>query len=191
MSVHTNPIDYRMNGVDNQNVADLRAAYFEANAFGVDGGYGERWVLLEFGPLRLPIYNSAARKKAVPIHDLHHLITGYPTTPKGEAEIASWELAAGTHDKWFALLINLPALLYGLVLWPKDTLAAWRHGSQVTGLYASEFQETWLQLELGQLRRLALQPKPGNRSLPRLALYVLLSLLMVLLPFVFFFCLLG
>ena len=158
-----------MNGDDNQNVAELRAAYFEVNDFGDDGGYGERWVYLEFGPFRVPLYNSAARKRAVPIHDLHHLVTGYETTPKGEAEIASWELAAGTHDKWFALLITLPALAYGIVLWPKAVIRAWRFGDGVRGLYVSDFQNEWLNLELGQLRRIALQPKPKSGNLRLIA----------------------
>ena len=174
--------DYQMNSADNQNVGELRATYFEANGFGEDGGYGKRWVHLEFGPFRVPLYNSAARRKAVPIHDLHHLVTGYETTPKGEAEIASWEIAAGTHDKWFALLINLPALAYGLVLWPQAVIKAWRYGASVKGLYAADFQAEWLNLNLGQLRRIALQPKPTNLVTLRLVGFAVLAFSTTLLP---------
>ncbi|MEM7001984.1 MAG: hypothetical protein AAF529_14445 [Pseudomonadota bacterium] len=163
-------------------IGQLRAGYFAENDFGSDGGYSNRWVFLEFGPLRLPLYNSAARRQAVPIHDLHHLITGYTTTPQGEAEIASWELAAGTYDKWFALLINLPALLYGLAIWPRRTLDAWRAGSKVMGLYAHDFQEAWLLQELHQLQDIALQPKPVGVTTPSLFGYVVLATLLMLIP---------
>jgi ubiquinone biosynthesis protein Coq4 len=29
----------------------------------------------------------------VRLHDLHHLVTGYPTDWKGELEISAWEIA--------------------------------------------------------------------------------------------------
>ena len=181
-----------MNSDDNQNVAELRAAYFEKNGFGSDGGYGKRWVHLEFGPFRIPLFNSSARRKAVPIHDLHHLVTGYDTTPKGEAEIASWEIAAGTHDKWFALFINLPALAYGLILWPKTIIRAWRAGAAVRGLYASDFQVEWLNLSLSQLRRIALQSKPSNNATVRLVGFAILAFAITLGPiFWLLFWLLG
>jgi len=149
-----------MNAEDNQSVAEVRAKYFSDNGFAEDGGYGARWVPLKFGPIKLALYNSAARKRAIPIHDLHHLVTGYNTDPKGEAEVATWELAAGTHDKWFALFINLPALLYGAALWPRTIWAAWRKGCRETGLYTSDFNAQWLHLNLDQLRRVAFSPKP-------------------------------
>lgn len=34
---------------------------------------------------------SGWRKKAVPYHDLHHVLTGYPFSPAGEFEMAAWE----------------------------------------------------------------------------------------------------
>ena len=140
-------------------VAEARATYFEDNGFGNDGGYTERWTKLSFGPFNFYIYNSSARRRAVPIHDLHHIVTGYPTTPKGEAQIAAWELAAGTHDKYFAWLINLPALLYGTLLWPKDVYAAFEHGAQILGLYVLDYDDALLDLTVSNLRERALQRK--------------------------------
>ena len=103
-------------------VKQARARYFSENGFGEDGGYNLRWTDLKFGPVTFKLYNSRARRRAVPLHDLHHIATGYPTTPKGEAQIAVWELAAGTYDMWFAFFINLPALVYGFLLWPKSSI---------------------------------------------------------------------
>ena len=146
-----------------QRVREARRQYFEDNNFGADGGYGERWVFLEFGWLKVPVYNSAARRRAVPLHDLHHIVTGYSTTPSGEAEIACWEIAAGTYDKWFALIINLPALLYGFVLWPGRCRTAWRRGRASESLYQVDFDETLLDCTVAELRaRVLIAEKSGS-----------------------------
>ena len=139
---------------EQKTVSHALAEYFELNGFGVDGGYGEKWVYLKFGRVSVPLYNSRARKRAVPLHDLHHIALGYDTTPKGEAQIATWEIAAGVHDKWFALFINLPALLYGSILWPKDTLEAWRLGRASQSLYRYEFDDWLLDLSVAELKGL-------------------------------------
>jgi len=137
-------------------VRAARARYFAENGFGEDGGYGQTWVPLKFGGFSFKLYNNRARQRAVPLHDLHHLATGYPTTPKGEAQIAIWELAAGTSDKWFAFVINVPAMLYGFVLWPKDSVAAWRGGRQSSSLYHREFEECLLDLSIDELRAMTI-----------------------------------
>ncbi len=139
---------------DEMPLTEARRIYFDANGFGDDGGYNKKWVSLKFGPFNLPLYNSQARRRAVPLHDLHHIATGYSTSPQGEAEVAVWEIAAGTHDKWFALFINLPALVYGYVLWPSRARAAWRRGRASKSLYSREFSEDLLELSVGELREL-------------------------------------
>ena len=140
--------------MNDQPVRTALQNYFVRNDFGTDGGYESTWVFLKFGPLSLPLYNSRARRRAVPIHDLHHLVTGYDTSPKGEAQIATWAIAAGVHDKWFAFAINLPALVYGFVLWPKTTLSAWKAGRSSNSLYRFDFGDWMLELSLAELRDL-------------------------------------
>ena len=137
---------------DEITVREARAQYFSDNGFGDDGGYNARWVYLDFGWMKVPLYNSAARRKAVPLHDLHHLATGYATDPKGESQVAIWEIAAGTYDKWFALIINLPALLYGFLLWPRDSYKAWQRGRLSESLYKDNFDEALLDLTVAELK---------------------------------------
>ena len=133
-------------------VREARHRYFAENGFAPDGGYNDPWVFLTFGGLKLPLYNSRARRRAVALHDLHHIATGFGTHPQGEAQIGIWELAAGTHDKWFAFFINIPALIYGYLLWPKVSQAAWRLGRTSRTLYQQEFDETLLDLTVEELR---------------------------------------
>ena len=75
----------------NETLRTALATYFEDNGFGKDGGYEDAWVDFELGPIPLPFPNSAGRKRAVRLHDLHHIVTGYATDTLGEFEISAWE----------------------------------------------------------------------------------------------------
>ena len=133
-------------------VGQAREKYFRENGFGEDGGYNKKWIYLKFGWLTIPVYNSQARRRAVPLHDLHHIATGFSTDPQGEAQVAIWELASGTHDKWFAFFINVPALIYGFVMWPKVAQQAWQLGRRSKNLYAQEYDEKLLEISVAELR---------------------------------------
>lgn len=128
-----------------------RALYFEQNRLG-DGGYEDRWIRLKAGPLPICLPNTSARVRAVRLHDLHHLLTGYETSWRGEGEISAWEIASGCKGHYAAWLLNLGGLAIGLCLGPKQIYAAFNRGSQTTNLYTTAFNETLLDENLGALR---------------------------------------
>ena len=68
--------------------------------------------------MTLKIPNTEGRRRAVRIHDLHHVVTGYQTDLRGEAEIGAWELASGCLRWPAATVLNLFALAIGLVIAP-------------------------------------------------------------------------
>ena len=72
-----------------------RAAYYERNHFGADGGDSLDWLPVKMLGITFKIPNSEGRRRAVRFHDLHHVLTGYQTDFRGEAEIGAWELASG------------------------------------------------------------------------------------------------
>ena len=116
-------------------VREARARYFEASGFPQDGGYAERWVKLRLGPIPFWFPNSNARRRAVRLHDIHHVLTGYDTDWKGEAEIGAWEIASGCADYYAAWVLNLSAMLIG---WGADlgaTLRAFARGRCSKNLY--------------------------------------------------------
>jgi hypothetical protein len=78
-------------------LADARQRYFDANGFS-EAAYAERWVTIPLGRLNVRLPSTAGRRRAIPLHDLHHVATGYDTSLIGEAEVGAWELAAGCHD---------------------------------------------------------------------------------------------
>lgn len=131
-----------------------RARYFEINGFARDGGYADRWVVLRLGGLPVAaIPNTKARVRAVKLHDLHHVTTGYRTSWCGEAEIAAWELASGCRGYLAAWVLNGLALVYGLLLWPRRMRAAWRRGRSSQNLYREGFRDGLLDETVGELRR--------------------------------------
>jgi hypothetical protein len=96
--------------------------------------------------------NSADRQWAIPLHDLHHLATGYGTDFIGEAEIGAWELRAGCRT-FIVYCLNATAVAIGLVLSPRRVLAAFRAAEGARSLYRRPLQyEAALKMTSGELR---------------------------------------
>src|SRR5262245_59794893 len=68
--------------------------YFKRNGLSTEGYTAPTFTLKLLGiPFTFP--STTNRKRALPLHDLHHILTGYGTNWIGEAEISAWELCAG------------------------------------------------------------------------------------------------
>ena len=138
---------------------DVRA--YDAPMYEVDLGdvTGEVW---EFP-------NTPARKRAIPRHDLHHVLTGYGTDVLGEAEIGAWELVAGCNS-FFLWWINLSALGVGLLLSPRRTVRALARAVGQRTLYRDPLAYAeLLDMTVGELReRLGLPPHGQADRPPRL-----------------------
>ena len=132
-------------------VGKARDIYFAENGLSL-AGYSCRWVKLKVGPIPIFFPNSRARIRAVKLHDLHHVATGYRTGWRGEAEIGAWELAAGCGRHYPAWILNAIAACVGLVISPRRTLRAWRRGRKSRSLYGGEFDDAFLELTVEELR---------------------------------------
>jgi hypothetical protein len=104
--------------------------------------------------------NTPTRKRALPLHDLHHVATGYGTDVLGEAEIGAWELVAGCNSL-FLWWINLSAIGLGLLLNPWRTVRAAARALGHRTLYRDPLPyPALLELTVGELRaRLKMSPK--------------------------------
>ena len=89
------------------------------------------------GPLTLRFPNFAWRRAAIRAHDLHHLMTGYPQTMRGEFQMAAWELGAGRYPHWGATLFCSPLILAGLVWSPSRMVRAYLAGRRSCSLYVN------------------------------------------------------
>ena len=122
----------------NGTIREARARYFELNHFGPDGGYDAAWVDFKLGPIPFPFPNTSERKRAVKVHDLHHILTGYGTNLVGEFEIAAWEIGAGCRGFLVAWQLNLGGMAGGLIVAPRRTFRAFVRGRNSDSLYGKD-----------------------------------------------------
>ena len=151
-------------------LGDARERYFRLN-FGGDSGYEERWIKVKVWRIPIWLPNTAGRVKAVKLHDLHHVLTEYPTTWRGEAEISAWEVGAGGLKHYYAgWLLDLMNIAQGLVVNPRGVYRAFMRGRRSSNLFATGFSEELLASEVGEYRdrlRLVQGPKvltPSDRA---------------------------
>ena len=99
-----------------------------------DEARGGSWACA-IGPLTLRFPDFAWRRRALRAHDLHHAMTGYPMTMRGEFQMAAWELGAGRYPDWRATLFCAPLVLAGIAWSPRAIWRAWRAGCKSRSLY--------------------------------------------------------
>lgn len=147
-----------------------RDAYLAENGFslaGYDAKYSD--YPLPFG-MTLPVPNSARRRRALRLHDLHHVATGFGTDKAGEGEISAWELRRGVRA--FGLYVGaivISGALLGLLVAPRRTLRAWRlaRGTNDYLFRGTLSYEDLLQLSIAELRSALGVPSEGLSDRPR------------------------
>jgi hypothetical protein len=139
---------------DDLKVKDALQLYFSKNHF-TDGGYHLKWFKIKLGRIYIPLPNFKSRVEAVKIHDIHHLITEYDTSFKGESEIGAWEIATGCEKYSAAWLLNYGSFSIGMILFPRNVLSAFLRGRRcATNLYfQTKYDEILLNKTVGELRK--------------------------------------
>jgi len=162
-------------------LGDARSRYFELNNFGKGGGYDEPWIKVKVWHIPIWLPNTAGRVRAVKLHDIHHVLTEYPTTWRGEAEISAWEIGTGGVNKYYAgWLLDLLSIAQGLVVNPRGVYRGFIRGRYSRNLYSREFSDEILEHKVGEYRdHLLLNTKPASptaRDIFAFALWVLISI---------------
>jgi hypothetical protein len=125
-------------GQDRITLQEVVECHRVTNGFPADGGVNERWVTVRVGPVPFCFPNTNARRRAVPIHDLNHVVSAYSHEDIGEAEIGAFELGGGCKDYWAAWVLNWAALAFGVVRAPRRTLRAFARGRRTGNLYGAD-----------------------------------------------------
>ena len=149
-------------------VEAARDRYLEVNGFSTAGYSAATFQVDVFGRTwTLP--NRPARRRAIPLHDLHHVVTGYGTDLAGEAETSTWELSGGINSL-FLWCFKLSAIAIGLVIAPRRVLQAARAARGCRTLYRDPIgYAAILAMTLGELRaRLGVPPDGQARRAARL-----------------------
>lgn len=147
-------------------VREALGVYLAENGFDTAGYTADTFEVEAFGRT-YSFPNSADRKKAIPLHDLHHVATGYGTDLVGEAEVGAWELRGGCRTA-VVYALNGAALLGGLLIAPLRTLRALRDARGARALYRLPLDyAALLDLTLGELRARLGVPAEGLAREPR------------------------
>lgn len=149
---------------DDESIRSALTRFFVAGDLPPDGGLSARWVKVRMGPFPVYFPNTAGRRRAVRLHDLHHIATGYQPTLIGEAEIGAWELASGCRNYLAAWILNAAAVAIGLFLSPRRVFRAFARGRRSRNLYPTGWSESLLEGTVGELRE-KLLPGEINRSI--------------------------
>ena len=116
-----------------------------------------KWWYFKVLGLKIYCYNFDWRKRALFTHDLHHVVTGYPCTMKGEMQVATWEFAAGRFPNIFSNLFCLPLVAAGTLLIPGKTFKAFQRGQQSRSLFVFNIGRDVRHWPLEKLKALTVQ----------------------------------
>ena len=115
--------------------------------------YRDDWFRFYVGHRSFRVFKLGGAIHSVAVHDAHHLITGYGTDMRGEAELTGWELASGGCGRhwvmWIDRLIAMPTLM---LFFPRASLRAIRRGLKERILYRLDFEKA-LRTEFDEVRR--------------------------------------
>lgn len=106
--------------------------HMRSNGF-TRSAYREPYNRVAYGPLTLWVPNPPRRQRALPMHDLHHVLTGYGTDLIGEWEISAWELRRGLRPLGlYVSSIVISSVLLGVLFAPRRVWAAYRSSGSVS-----------------------------------------------------------
>ena len=152
-----------------------RDAYLAENGFTVEG-YDDKWTQASFFGLKFKVPNTAAHRRAIMWHDLHHVATAYGTDLPGEAEVSAWELRRGLKglDLYVGSIV-CGGVIMGLLIAPRRTLQAFQAAGAQPGrnLFAYDLSEyeALLALNVASLREKLGVPNAGLASSHKLHAY--------------------
>jgi hypothetical protein len=109
--------------------------HLRAQGLPEDSGMSQSWVKVRFLGVPLVFPNFDARRAVLVLHDVHHLLTGYDTSWRGEGQIGAYEIATGCKRYWAAWFFNLHGFLFGLCIAPAPTWRAFVRGRHCRNFY--------------------------------------------------------
>lgn len=149
-------------------VREARNVYLAENGFTVES-YDSPTTSGSFLGIKLAVPNPPSHQRAIRLHDLHHVATGFGTDHVGEAEISAWQARRGLRGAgmYVTTIVMVNALL-GVVLAPRRTLAALRSSGAGGSLLSMTINyESLLERTVGELREMLVIPPHGIASRPR------------------------
>lgn len=143
-------------------VRAARDIYLAENGFTIAAYTSPRAEGSLFGR-KISVPNPPAHQRAIRVHDLHHVATGYGTDHAGEAELSAWQARRGLRRAGlYVTAIVLTNVAVGMTVAPKRTLEALAAASGDGSLFniPGDYDQLLL-LTVGELRQLLAIPVAG------------------------------
>ena len=145
---------------DTRSLRDALAMFRARNGLPSDETTARTW-RCNIGPLVVRLPNFTWRRRAILAHDLHHVLTGYPCSLRGEFQIAAWEFGAGPMPHWGARVFCLPLVLIGVAWSPRRIWRAYCDGHASTSLHGERIDDVFLSAPVSVIdRRTKIHPVP-------------------------------
>lgn len=144
---------------------EARDLFYKTHDFPEDGGVTkDKWSPIACRDLKVYLPNFEWRKKAIPYHDLHHILAEYHFCPTGEFQVAAWEFAAGKYPNIFTTLFCIPLVSMGALLIPTKQFRAFTRGRRSRTLYENQSYEELLNKTVGEVRNKILPKENYNAN---------------------------
>jgi hypothetical protein len=142
--------------------------YLAENGF-TEEEYSAKTTAVSFLGIRFGVPNTKSHQRAIKLHDLHHVATGYGTDLVGEGEISAWEARGGLLPLGlYVAAIVISVGLVGIVRAPRRARTAWKSTQRGSALWCmDDAYEALLDLTVGELRDKLGVPRAGLATSPR------------------------
>lgn len=149
-------------------VRAARDAYLAENGFTIESYESPKTKGSLFG-IAISVPNPPSHQRAIRLHDLLHVATGFGTDHAGEAEISAWQLRRGLAGAghYVAAIVSFNVLV-GLGAAPRRTLAVLTSTAAGRSLFDGEHDyESLLDASVATLRSMLAIPIEGLARAPR------------------------
>ena len=168
----------------------LLTDFYIDNGIPENGGVDKAtFEMIIFG-LTLKLPNPTFRKEVIHIHDIQHILNGCDTSWKGEAFIAGWELSTGFWRYFPICIFSLWAMGYSLWMYPKAVFKGYKKGLNAVGVIDLKISKSdFMRMEFEELKSITKKQKQtemGVLQWSQFLMWVLISQLVFLFPFVVF-----
>jgi hypothetical protein len=149
-------------------VRDALEAYLNENGFTKEA-YESARTSGSFLGKKFAVPNPPTHRRAIRLHDLHHVATGFGTDHAGEGELSAWQARRGLRGVGaYVAAIVLMNTSVGLLVAPRRTWNAFVAAGSGRSLFDRGIEyESLLDRSVGELRALLGVPERGIASDPR------------------------
>ena len=149
-------------------VRDALQVYLDENGFTAAAYDAARTTGSLLG-LKLSVPNPPSHRRAIRLHDLHHVATGFGTDHAGEGELSAWQIRRGLRraGAYAAAIVALNTTV-GLMVASRRTWAAFKQAGSGGSLFDRDVDyDVVLDRSVGELRALLAVPERGLADVRR------------------------